>query len=287
MTVEWARVAPDRVVVAAADGAWVHRPDRAGLSDEFQAPMTGRGSPATTAWLLDGSIGAASSGRRSPAAAPRLTLVRWAWRLAGYYLTTEATTRLLPEAARRFRAAGRTALAEWARVRAREERGHDRLALRDIVSLGYDPELVVSRLRPPASVALVDYFTRAVREASDPIGCVGYAYALERLALEKTADDVAAVEASLPPGVNATRCLRVHSAIGSDASHVADTLAMVARLPPAERTAIARACYETARLFYRPAAPAPRDHELHQLLSFTPRRIDGQETSGRQERRSS
>jgi len=287
VSVEWARVASDRVVVATAEGAWVHRLDPSGLPDEFQTPMRGRGRIATTASLLDGAIGAASRRRRAGPAASPLTPVRWAWRLAGYYLTTEATTRLLPEAARRFSATGRGLLAEWARERAREERGHDRLALRDIVSLGYDPELVVSRLRPPASVALVDYFTRAVRDAHDPIGCVGYAYALERLAMEKTADDVAAVEASLPPGVNATRCLRVHSAIGSDASHVADTLAMVARLPAADRTAIARACYETARLFYRPAAPAPRDHELHQLLSFTPRRIDGQEKSVRQEQRDS
>jgi hypothetical protein len=269
VTVEWARVAPDRVIVATPEAAWVHRPAR-GLPDEFDTPMTGQGSVATTMRLLDGAIGAACVGRRPTPAAATLTPLRWAWRLAGYYRTTDATTRLLPEAAGRFRAAGRTALESWARTRTREERGHDRLALRDIRALGYDPDLVVARFDPPGASALVRYFTQAVQDAPDPIGCVGYAYALERLAMERGLREVDAVQAMLPPGVNATRCLRVHSAAGSDASHVADTLRMVARLSPAERAAVARATYQTARLFYRPGAPMPADRELRDRLFTHP-----------------
>ena len=280
MKVEWARIAPGRVVVATADGAWLHMPET-DEADEFDEPMTGRGTLATTKWLLDGAVGAAHAGRRRTAPAPRLTPIRWAWRLTGYYRTTEATGRLLPDAETRFRRTGRRALADWARMRTDEERGHDALAVRDLRALGYDPGRVLSRFDPPAARALVDYFTRTVRHPSDPIGCVGYSYALERLAAERPAEEVRAVQAMLPPGVHATRCMRMHSAIGADVSHVAETIETVARLRGSERTAIAVATYETARLFYRRRTDLPTDAELEALLtSNAHRRTHGQ---GRQE----
>jgi hypothetical protein len=267
---EWARVAPGRVIVATGDGAWEHRVHGAGLPDMFDAPMRGRGTPDSTRWLLDGAIGAAAAGRAASRAPLPLTPLRWLWRLAGYYLTTEATSRLMPEAARRFAAAGHRDLADWAVLRAREETGHDTLAVRDIRALGYEPRHVLQRFIPPAAKALVDYFTATVREAPDPIGCVGYAYALERLAAERGASDIDAVQAILPRGVNATRCLRVHSAAGSDAQHVAETIETVVRLSPAHRAAVAKACFETARLFYAPAAGVPADGELFDRLQSTP-----------------
>lgn len=267
-TLEWARVAPDRIVVATTTGAWVHHPDPDGLPDTFDEPMVGPGGFETTTWLLDGAIGAAAFGRSPHRAAPPLTPLRWLWRLAGYYRTTEATSRLLPLAARRFGAAGRRELEAWAVRGTREERGHDALALRDIRALGYDAEQVVARLVPSAVRAMVDYFTRAVVEADDPIGCVGYSYALERLAAERNSDEVAAVQSILPPGVNATRCMRVHSASGADAKHVADTIEVVAGLSASERVAVARACYETARFFYAPGPPGPRnDDDIAHLLA--------------------
>src|SRR6185503_2553531 len=137
---------------------------------------------------------------------PPLTKARWAWRLCGSYCTTHATPGLMAEAAARFGATGRAALARWAEQKAREEQGHDRQALRDLAALGYDAERAVAALVPPTAAALVRYFTAAVR-AEDPIRCVGYAYALERLALRQDAAYIKRIEAMLPPGVYATRCL--------------------------------------------------------------------------------
>jgi hypothetical protein len=267
---QWAHVAPGRVVVATGHGAWEHRPSPDGLPDMFDAPMRGRGTADSTRWLLDGAIGAAAAGRRTADATLPLTPIPWLWGLAGDYLTTEATSRLLPEAASRFAAAGQRDLADWANMRVREEAGHDQLALRDIRALGYDPPDVLRRFVPPAAKALVDYFTGTVRRTAGPIGCVGYAYALERLAAERDSSAIAEVRAILSRGVNATRCLRVHSAAGSDAQHVAETVEMVLRLSPAQRAAIATACFETARLFYAPGAAVPTDRQLFERLQSIP-----------------
>jgi hypothetical protein len=107
----------------------------------------------------------------------------------------------------------------------------------------------VAALVPPTAAALVRYFTAAVR-AEDPIRCVGYAYALERLALRYDAAYIKRIEAMLPPGVYATRCLHVHSETGSDAGHVEETVQVAAGLSAEERVQIALACYETTVLCY-------------------------------------
>jgi hypothetical protein len=54
----------------------------------------------------------------------------------------------MEEARDRFAASGRESLAQWAAQKAREEAGHDRLALLDIQSMGYDAEAVVQALVP-------------------------------------------------------------------------------------------------------------------------------------------
>jgi hypothetical protein len=205
--------------------------------------------------LLDRAI-ASTFHHAQPAAVPPLTATRWAWRLAGLYHLTHSTPALLGIAAGRFAAAGRRVLADWARERAREESHHDLLALRDLLALGYDAERVIERVRPDSAMKMVEYFERSVR-APDPIGCVGYAYAIERLAMTVREPDIRAVEAVLPPGVRATRCLRVHSAAGSDGDHVADTLAAVALLGADERAQIAEAARDTARICFTPSPGGP------------------------------
>lgn len=257
IAMEWAEVAPGRVVVATADRVWVHVPVFQGQPDLFALPMDGAGSVETTRRLLDGAIGAAGRDAPRVTVRPSLTPARWAWRLAGYYRTTHATPRLMAVAAERFAAAGREALAAWARDKVQDEAGHDRLALRDLDALGYDSDRVVDDVAPPTAEALVRYFEACVLgngDGDDLVGCVGYAYALERLALERGPADIAAVEAILPPGVMATRCLRVHSATGSDAGHVEDTVRLVAGLSAPERVRVARACYETAAIYCTPPA---------------------------------
>ena len=270
MLVEWARVAAGRVIVATDRGSFVHEaPEGLGDMDPFAAPMTGRGDPACTRHLLDGAIFSARPATSEPSPAgkskPKLTLARWLYRLAGSYRTTEATPRLLLEAADRFAAAGDARLARWARDRAREETGHDRLALRDISALGYDAEALVDRVRPSKAVALVEHFTSTVRAPEGPLDAVGYAYMLERLALTRGPADIAAVQAALPPGVDATRCLRVHSSLGSDRAHVDETAALVATLSAPVRARVARACHAAATVYFAPT-PALTEQRLTRML---------------------
>jgi len=253
---EWTRLGPGKVLVATAERAFLHTPGGAGETTAFSLPMHGPGSLATTRNLLDGAVGAGQRAVPRAEAPPPLTQARWALRLAGYYCTTHATPGLMAEAAVRFAAAGEASLARWAEQKTRDERGHDQLALRDLRALGYDAERVVEALVPPTAAGLCRYFTEAVR-GEEPVRCVGYAYALERLALGQTEAYVRRVEAMLPRGVYATRCLRVHSAVGTDARHVEETIAVVAGLPAEERAQIALACYETTVLCYGPNSGNP------------------------------
>lgn len=227
-------------------------PERAWLGDcEHPVSPNSRSDVATARKLLDGALGAAW--RRAPHAPPPppLTRTRWVWRLAGYYHLTHSTPGLMNEAAARFTARAEPVLAAWAHERAREEQGHDQLALRDIAALGHPAQAVVAALVPETAAILVAHFEACVR-GEDPLASVGYAYTLERLALTVGAADIAAVQALLPPGLDATRCMRVHSAVGSDAAHVDDNLELVAGLAPAQRARIAAAVYRTAALCLQP-----------------------------------
>jgi hypothetical protein len=263
--IEWVRIAPDRVVVATANRAWIHQSSPVGSSDLFAQPMTTKGTLATTRNLLDGAIAAAKIAM-PPSKPPAMTPIRLLWRLAGAYHLNHSTTRHMEEASRRFAAAGRKRLAEWAAQKAIEEDGHDELALLDIQSLGYDAQSVVKALVPPAAIDVLDYFTKSI-QAPDPIGCLGYAYTVERLAICIGEHYIQAVEAMLPPGTNATRCLRIHSSIGYEVEHVQETVEMVADLTPQERTSVTVSCYETALRFFTPPKEGYlSDEEIQKVL---------------------
>jgi len=258
---EWLEISPGLTVVATATRAFVHVPPGLG-SDPFQAPMRGDGTPETTRWLLEGAIAIAGRASAGPPASisadpdskdsADLRAAHWAYRLAGYFHTTDATRRLLPLLARRFKECGRRTLASWAEQKISEEAGHAQLALRDLSELGYRPQQLARAFVPPRAAAWVTLFER-LAAADDPVGCVGYAHALERLALLRGPAEVQAIEQGLPAGVNATRCLRVHSALGSDTRHVHVNVATTAALRADERRAIAKACYLTARIYFDPA----------------------------------
>ena len=268
---EWAQIAPNKVVVATSDRAWLLQPDDARylpLNPSLRylsQSMEGTGSVATTRQLLDGAIGAAKYAVNSDVRPPALTATRWVWRLASQYHLTHSAPQIMEEAAKRFEEAGRSDLAEWATAEVIEERGHDLLALRDIQSLEYDAEAVVKTLVPPATAFLMDYVNRSVQD-SDPIDCVGYSYTMERLALGVDERYVQKVETLLPKDTQATCCLRVHSSIGADAVHVEETLEMIAGLTSSERTRIARACYETALICFSPPSAYISNKELQQIL---------------------
>jgi hypothetical protein len=251
LAAQWARIALDKVVVAIAERSWLYqiRSDESG--HRFAQPTNNPSCIATTRQLLDGAIAAARYAVSSNLRPPALTPLRWVWRLAGQYHLCHSVPQLLQEAQKHFTVAGREVLAQWAAHKAQEEQGHDRLALRDLKSMGYNAEAVVKALVPSAAVTLMDYFTRSVQD-TDPIDCVGYSYTMERLALGVDEEYIQKVEQLLPSNIDATRCLRVHSSVGADAEHVEETVEMVAELTSFERVRVARACYETALLCFSP-----------------------------------
>lgn len=277
-SVEWARIAPDMVVVADVNRSWLleQKPDpyfpQNPASRYLTKTMEGVGSIATTRQLLDGAIAAARHTVKSDVRPPALTATRWLWRLAGAYHLTHPVPQLLKKASQRFLAAGSVTLTQWAAEKATEEAGHDLLALRDIQSLGYDAQSVVEKLVPPAATVLMDYFTRSARDEY-PIDCVGYSYTMERISMGVDEEYIQRVESLLPTTAKATRCLRVHSGVGADADHVAETIEMVAKLNSAQRIRIARACYETALMCF---SPSPQgyisDDEILRILE--PFKID-------------
>ncbi len=176
------------------------------------------------------------------------TTSQWVWKLANFYYLTHFTSQFMAMAAQKFAAQGRSHLANWAWQKAKEEDHHDQLALLDIESLGYDPIAVVEAFSSQ-SAQLIDYFRQTV-QTDDPIDCVGYCYAMERIAMSVRAEHIQAIADSLPVGVSATRCLHTHSAIGSDASHVNETVEVVAGLSQQTRYRIAQACETTTFLHF-------------------------------------
>ncbi|MBU7583612.1 MAG: hypothetical protein KAF91_11990 [Nostoc sp. TH1S01] len=217
--------------------------------------------------LLDHAIVSAWHAVKSDRRPPALTPTRWVWRLAGFYHLCHSTPRIMDEARSHFAAANRQSLAQWAEQKAIEEAGHDVLALRDIRSMGYDAEAVVEAFYPPAAKALMDYFAQSAQN-SDPIDCVGYSYTAERLGTCIGEAYIQKVEALLPEGINATRCLRVHSAISTtEVQHVKETVAMIAGLTDQERDRVAKACYQAALLRFSPPQEAYiSDEELENVL---------------------
>lgn len=249
------------------NSTWVNQPQLEGSGDSLTQKVIDADTLAKTRKLLDQAIVSAWHTVKSERRPPALTSTRWVWRLAGFYHLCHSTPRLMEEAQERFASANRQSLAQWAAQKAKEEAGHDLLALRDIRSMGYKAEAVVEVLFPPAAKTLLDCFTRCVQN-SDPIDCVGYSYTAERLGICVGEGYIQKIEALLPPGINATRCLRVHSAISTtEVQHVNETVAMIANLTSQERDRVAKACYQAALLRFTPPKEAYiSDEEIQKLL---------------------
>ncbi len=259
-------ITPDKVVLKTSNPTGVDQPTYAESGDRIALKMIDADSIAKTQKLLDKAIVLAWRHIKSNRRPPALTCTRWVWRLAGAYHSSRHTTRLMEEARDRFAASGRESLAQWAAQKAREEAGHDRLALLDIQSMGYDAEAVVQALVPSPIQALVDYFFQSV-QTTDPIGCVGFFYTAERLGTFQGEEYIQSVQALLPQGTHATRWLRIHTGVGAEVKHVEETLEVVAQLTPQERICVARACYETALLRFKPPKEGYiSDSELQNIL---------------------
>lgn len=227
------------------------------------------GNARHTRQLLAGALTSGlQSGRRKnadPTRARAPSLEFYVHSLVGAYQTTRATPPTMRAVAERFRAWSNTSVADHCLGVAAEETGHDLLVLKDLEALGLRSAELVLKIRPAKTVALVGLFQR-LAEGAAPISVLGYAYALERVALFQTPEAVAAIEAIVPSGTMATRCLRVHSAAGTDARHVEDSLDFIARLGGTDRARIAWAAFETAETMGTPN-DYPGDDAFREILA--------------------
>ncbi len=247
LVTEWVKVTSDISIIAHESGeVWFHTPSGTKEAiDPFATPMTGAGAAGSTVGLLDGAINLGFAGIEKRIARPDPTLVGYTVALVGAYHTSVDTPRNLHRAARRFEELGRPEVVAYLEERAREETGHDRLALKDLRALGLPAERLVSNFIPEGIKPLCKRFDDLCVQ-DYPIGCIGYSYCLERIAALKQKTDVEEVQALCPDGVDATRFLRSHSSLGSEASHVEETIAFVASLPANDRIKVVQETYESA-----------------------------------------
>jgi hypothetical protein len=249
LVTEWVNVAGDISIIARESGeVWFHTPSGTKEDvDPFATPMTGVGSAGSTVGLLDGAINLGFVGIEKRLARPDPTVVGYIVALVGAYHTSVDTPRNLRRAAKRFQELGRPEVAAYLEERAREETGHDRLALKDLRALGVPGERLVANFIPEGIQPLCKRFDDLCAE-DYPIGCIGYSYCLERIAALKQETDIERVRALCPDGVDATRFLRSHSSLGSEANHVAETIEFVASLPANDRIRVVQETYESSLL---------------------------------------
>jgi hypothetical protein len=244
---EWVNVTDGVSIVARESGeVWFHTPGDAKKNiDPFATPMTGAGSAGSTVGLLDGAINLGFSGIEKHLARREPTLAAYVVALVGAYHTSVDTPRNLRRAASRFEDLGRPEVAAYLEDRAREETGHDRLALKDLRALGVPAERLVANFIPEGIKPLCKRFDDLCLE-DYPIGCIGYSYCLERIAALKQKSDIEKVKAVCPDGVDATRFLRSHSCLGSEVAHVEETIAFVASLPANDRISVVQETHRSA-----------------------------------------
>jgi hypothetical protein len=244
---EWVNATGNVSIIARESGeVWFHTlSDTSEQVDPFAAPMIGAGAAGSTVGLLDGAINLGFARIEQHLARPDLTLAGYIVALVGAYHTSVDTPRNLLRAAKRFEELGRPEVAVYLEERAREETGHDRLALKDLRALGVPAERLVANFIPEGIKPLCKRFDDLCVQ-DYPIGCIGYSYCLERIAALKQKSDVEKVRTLCPDGVDATRFLRSHSALGSEVSHVEETIAFVASLPANDRIAVVQETYQSA-----------------------------------------
>src|SRR5215216_1102915 len=255
---EWVSVTGDISIIARESGeVWFHNLSSTKEEvDPFAIPMTGAGAAGSTVGLLDGAINLGFAGMEKRLARPDPTLVGYIVALVGAYHTSVDTPRNLRRAASRFNELGRPEVAAYLEERAREETGHDRLALKDLRALGVPGERLVANFIPEGIKPLCKRFDDLCVQ-DYPIGCIGYSYCLERIAALKQKADIDKVRALCPDGVDATRFLRSHSSLGSEAAHVEETIEFVASLPANDRIRVVQETYESALIM-----AAGYNHEL-------------------------
>jgi hypothetical protein len=246
ITAEWVAVSDDLAVVSRETGEfWFVDMNERGDIAPFAKPMTGKGTPGSTAGLLNGAVNLGFAGegddlKQGPASLPKYVLD-----LIGSYHVSRRTPNHFSRAAKRFSEIGRPDIVSYLETHGREETGHERLVLKDLRALGLPAERIVKNLVPEGMQPLCELFDRLC-SADYPVGCIGFCYCFESTAAIKKEPEVEALEALCPRGVDASRFLRTHSGLGSEAGHVEDLIAFIAGLPASDRIEIVKATYETA-----------------------------------------
>ena len=244
---EWVALAAGTVVVASdAGNVWFHELGNTPDISPFSVPMTGPGSPLTTALLLNGAIAQGFGKGGCELQESAATLPKYVFNLVGAYHNSRRTPGHFRKAAARFRDIGRPEVSDYLEQHAKEETGHDRLVVKDLRALGLPAEHILESLVPAGVKPLNEYFDGLV-EDDYPIGCIGYSYCFESTAALKEKADVDAMQALCPDGIDASRFMRTHSAMGSEVAHVDDLIAFIASLSADDRIRIVQATYETAR----------------------------------------
>jgi hypothetical protein len=286
MAVQWAHLGAAEVLVATGDGAWVRQPELCAFGLRDPMPDSLPATAESTRHLLDGAIAAAErSAPRMPE--PPITALRWAWNLVSQWHCAHHSVALLPDVIARYEAARRRDLAEFARRKLAEEAGHDQFPLADLRALGYEAESLVRAVPPAPTVTAGLEYARGCALGPQPVEFLGYVYALERRILSLSNDSLAALDAVLPPGVDATAGVRLH-ANDLDIDHVDQAVAFFAGLPAADRAAIAIGCYRTTEICCA-ALPGRLPSEAELERSMAPFRragamsIDGQNRGGEHE----
>ena len=220
MPVQWVHLGAGRTLVASSRGAWFQTDQPGAMSFSGPMPDALGATPATMRNLLDGAIAAAE---RNGPAHPRSgdDGAAGAWHLVGQWHCAHHSFALLPALIGRFEAAGRDDLARFAAEKLEDERGHDAFPLADLAALGFDGEALVTQVAPEPAVALSLAYARACALGDCPVAFFGYVYALERRVLRLTPAWFAALDAVLPPGVEAASACALTPA--SSTSHTSMT----------------------------------------------------------------
>jgi hypothetical protein len=245
-TTEWVVVADSTAIITRETGeCWFLELDEYGDAIPFARLMTGLGSHGSTAALLNGAMALGCYSDAGPSGNRPSSLLSYIYSLIGSYHNARRTVGNYLKAARRFRELDRPDIYSYLEKHAREENGHERLALRDLRALNLPAERIVANFIPDRVRPLCELFDH-LSSSDYPIGCVGYSYCFESSAALKQKADVDALQALCPAGVDASRFMRAHSSVGSEADHVKDMIDFVACLPASDRVAVVRAAYATA-----------------------------------------
>lgn len=244
---QWTKLDDITTVVATANSAWLHVSDPDRNLNRFSSSMDGiSGTVASTQNLLDGAI--ATAFNYCNESVPDLTLGRWIWKLAGHYHLTSITPLLLADVAESISFRGRPNLVHWARRKASREKSYNLTTIIDMEYLGYDACYVINDFNPEQADILIDYIID--EKGNNPFCSIAYSYTMETIATRAEQDYLRQVESLMPPNISCLRQPMFYGSLGVRYLDVQETLKLISSLSAAERSSVAKACYEIALICF-------------------------------------